>query len=97
MTSLLVKMAEQTTLAPPPLPEPLHWLIVMLKVEAVVPVAVQARPTSVPPLAEPLHWVIAALVADCNGMHPVVRPPPEPTHWSTVAAASSKLTPLKLS
>ena len=47
--------AEQITSAPPPLAEPLHWLIVTRCVDDWVPVAVHVSPTSVPPLAEPLH------------------------------------------
>jgi hypothetical protein len=53
-------LAEQMTRAPPPLAEPLHWLIVTRWAADFVPVAVQVSPTRVPPLAEPLHWVIAA-------------------------------------
>jgi hypothetical protein len=95
-TALFVTFAEQITRAPPPLAEPLHWLIVTLWTEDSVPVAVQVSPTRVPPLAEPLHWVIVApaLVAG-KGTQPVVMPPPEPTHWSTVAAVAPVLRPMK--
>jgi hypothetical protein len=34
-------LAEQMARPPPPLPEPLHWLIVTAKVEDLVPFAVQ--------------------------------------------------------
>jgi hypothetical protein len=78
---LLVKLAEQIMRAPPPLAEPLHWVIVTGRAEAMEPVAVQVMPTRVPPLAEPLHWVIAALVVVAGkGLQPVVIPPPDPTH-----------------
>src|ERR1035437_9695440 len=97
LTALLIRLAEQMTRAPPPLAEPLHWLTVTPWAEAIVPVAVQVRPTRVPPLAEPLHWVIAApVVLAGKGSQPVVIPPPEPTHWFTVAAVEPGLTPEKL-
>jgi hypothetical protein len=76
-----VMFAEQMTRAPPPLAEPLHWLILTAWAPECVPVAVQVIPTSVPPLAEPLHWVIAAPdVVAGKGEQPVVMPPPDPTH-----------------
>jgi hypothetical protein len=97
MTALLTMLAEQLTLAPPPRPEPLHWLTVTTRAEAIVPVAIQVIPTRFPPLAEPLHWVIAApVVVAGKGVQPVVRPSPEPTHWLTVTADEPGLTPTKL-
>ena len=57
---MFVMFAEQMTKAPPPLAEPLHWLMVTPRVEDIVPLAVQVSSTRVPPLAEPLHWVSAA-------------------------------------
>src|SRR6476661_7078390 len=52
------RLVEQMTRAPPPLAEPLHWLILTPLDEGFVPVAVHFSWTRVPPLAEPLHWVI---------------------------------------
>jgi hypothetical protein len=100
----LTTLAEQTTRAPPPLAEPLHWLIVTGWAEAIVPVAVQVRPTGevrVKPLAEPLHWVIAAPVIVLGKgsqwiVWPTMPPAPEPTHWFTVAAVEPGLTLMKL-
>src|ERR1700675_3480804 len=61
-TCLFVMVAEQMTRAPPPLAEPLHWLMRTPWDEGFVPEAVDSSRTRVPPLAEPLHWVIVALV-----------------------------------
>ena len=81
VTTWLVMLAEQSIRPPPPEPEPLHWLIVMTRAEAIVPLAMQSIPTRWPPLAEPLHWVIAAsTVVAGKGSQPVVMPSPEPTH-----------------
>ena len=94
LTALLITLAEQMTRAPPPLADPLHWLTVTPWAEAIMPVAVQVSPTRVPPFADPLHWVIAApVVLAGKGSQPVVIPPPEPTHWFTVAAVEPGLTP----
>ena len=46
-----------------------------------------------------LSWrsrIVAPVVVAGNGSQPVVIPPPEPTHWFTVAAVVPALTPLKL-
>jgi hypothetical protein len=43
MSALVTMLAEQIIRAPPPLAEPLPWLIVTSRAEAVVPVAVQAE------------------------------------------------------
>jgi len=49
-------LAEQTTLLPPPLAEPLHWFIVTGSEALTVPDAAQLDgETSPPPLPEPLH------------------------------------------
>src|SRR3954470_8104963 len=81
--------AEQMTSAPPPFVEPLHWLIVT-KPDACAPLAVHVNSTSVPPFADPLHCVMSApLVVAGKGSHPVVIPPPDPTHWFTVASTTS--------
>lgn len=86
-TRRFVMFAEQMTRDPPPLAELLHWLILTSPSDDRVPVAVHCSPTSVPPFAEPLHCVIVALVVVAgNGSQPTVMPPPEPTHWLTVAA-----------
>jgi len=93
----LVMLEEQMTNAPPPFAESLHWLTVTLAVADAVPVAVQVNATRVPPLAEPLHCVIVApLVVAGNGSQPMVMPPPEPTHWLTVALVEPGLRPMKL-
>ena len=90
-------LAEQMTRAPPPLVEPLHWLIRTLWAEDFVPVAVHCRLTRVPPLAEPLHWVIVApVVLAGNGSQLLAMPSPEPTHWFTVAAVARAFSPMKL-
>ena len=77
-TELFWMLAEQTSRLPPPLAEPLHWLI-----EHGEPGGLRARrsadrPTSVPPLAEPLHWVIVApeVVAGKGSQTIVGRSPP---------------------
>src|SRR5687768_13849412 len=86
-------LAEQTSRLPPPLAEPLHWLIRTTRPADSVPLALQIRPTSVPPFAEPLHCVIVApVVVAGNGSHTIVAPmapdSPDPTHWLTVTAVS---------
>ena len=88
--TLEVICARQTTTAPPPLPEPLHWLIVTGSAEFEVEVrTVQVtRIVPPPPLPESLHWVIVALVVLPIGLHDTVGapppPPPEPLHWLIV-------------
>ena len=95
--TLFDTFATQITRDPPPLAEPLHWLIVTAKAGDCVPTPLQVSPTRVPPLAEPLHWVIiAGLSRAGNGSQPVVSPSPEPTHWLTVAAVGAGSTPTKL-
>jgi len=92
-----VMLAEQITSAPPPLAEPLHWLIRTLTLDDFEPDAVHFSPTRVPPLADPLHCVIVApVVVAGNGSQPVVMPPPDPTHWFLVALDEPGLTPTKL-
>jgi hypothetical protein len=88
LTRTFLMLAEQMTSAPPPLAEPLHWLIVTPWDEGFVPLAVHLSWTSVPPLAEPLHCVIVApVVVAGKGSQPMVMLP-EPTHWLTVAAVA---------
>ena len=95
-TATFETVAEQMTSAPPPLVDPLHWLMVMPAPGAWVPLAVHVKPTSVPPLADPLHWVtVAPVVVAGNGSQPVVIPPPDPTHWFTVTATGAGATPTK--
>ena len=90
-------LAEQMIRAPPPLAEPLHWLILTPWAGDFVPVAVQVEDlTRPPPLPEPLHWVIVAPeVVAGKGMQAIFLPPPpaEPTHWSTEAFVAPKLSP----
>ncbi|MEJ7696052.1 MAG: hypothetical protein WKF78_05370 [Candidatus Limnocylindrales bacterium] len=94
---LLSIFEEQMTSPPPPLADPLHWLIVTPRLEDSVPVAVQVSPTRVPPFAEPLHCVIVASTAVAgNGSQPLVSPSPEPTHWFTVALVVFGSMPTKL-
>src|SRR5450759_3787527 len=65
--------------------------------EAIVPVAVHFSSTRVPPLAELLQWVIVALVVVAGkGSQVFATPPPEPSHWFTVAAVAPGLRPTKL-
>ena len=53
---LVVMLVEQTILLPPPLVEPLHWLILTGSEALTVPDAIQLDgETSPPPLPEPLH------------------------------------------
>ena len=91
------RRAEHTVRVPPPLAEPLHWLIVTTRPEDWLPVAVQVRDVP-PPLAEPLHCVMAAPVVFAGyGLQaftvPVVT---DPTHWLTVAAVTDGVKPTKL-
>jgi len=53
-TNTLLILAEQTVRVPPPLLEPLHWLIRTASPVERVPVAVQVSDVP-PPLPEPLH------------------------------------------
>ena len=76
----------QVTVAPPPLPEPLHWLTVTGSAAAWVDGVTVHRTRMVPPppFPEVLHWVIVALVVLPSGTHTVVGavppPVPEPLH-----------------
>ena len=91
---LFVTLASQITVAPPPFPEPLHWLTATLRNEVVVepePTVHLTRCVPPPPLPEPLHCVtVAPVVLAGNGLHAVVGavPPPSPDalHWLVVAA-----------
>lgn len=91
--TLVVTLALQVTVAPPPFPEPLHWLMVTLRSELVVeadPTVQRTRCVPPPPLPDPLHWVtVAPVVLAGNGEQSVVGavPPPSPDalHWLTVA------------
>jgi hypothetical protein len=87
----LVTLAVQTTVAPPPLPDPTHWLIVTGSAAVLVDVVTVHRTRRVPPppLPELLHWVTVAPVVLPIGEHTFVGcvPPPVPAelHWFTVA------------
>lgn len=91
--TLSVRLVRQVTVAPPPLPEPLHWLTVTFRSEVVVDPEVTVHLTRCvppPPLPESLHWVTVALVVLAgNGLQATVGavPPPSPDllHWLTVA------------
>jgi hypothetical protein len=82
--TLVVNPVRQVTVAPPPLPEPLHWLTVTTSIELVVEFESTLHCTRCvppPPLPDELHWVTAApVVFDGNGSHRTVGavPPPVP-------------------
>jgi hypothetical protein len=80
----LVKLVEQVTVLPPPLAEPLHWLMVTGSADA-PPVTLHCtRVLAPPPFPEPLHWVTVAFVVLATGAQTTVGcvppPVPEPTH-----------------
>ncbi|MBG6185602.1 hypothetical protein IWX65_003583, partial [Arthrobacter sp. CAN_A214] len=85
----------QVTVAPPPLPEPLHWLMVMGSAADIVfdPTVHWTRIVPPPPLPESLHWVTVAFVVEPIGVQTTVGsvPPfwPEALHWFTDPAAVS--------
>lgn len=93
--------AVQMTVAPPPLPEPTHWLIVTGRATVDVDVVTVhlTRRTPPPPLPDWLHWTMSALVVEPFGLHCVVGavPPPVPAwlHWLIVAGDDSA-TPVML-
>ena len=81
--------------APPPLPEPLHWVMVA---PVVTPIGLQSRVGAVPPpVPEPLHWLIDAgtavpspvmVLVMCTVQVTVPPPPlPEPLHCVTVVTS----------
>ena len=86
-----VRDAVQVTVAPPPLPEPLHWSIVTgIAALLVDDVTVHCtRRVAPPPLPEELHWLMAALVVLFLGAQSVVGlappPVPEPMHCLMLA------------
>jgi hypothetical protein len=88
---LVVIRALHVTKSPPPLADPLHWLIVTgQSVDAVeVDIEQVTRIVAPPPLPDPLHWVTSAPEVDPNGVQLVVGsvppPPPDPMHWLIVA------------
>jgi hypothetical protein len=87
----LTTLALQVTVLPPPLADPLHWLILTLIAEVTVDVVTVhfTRLLPPPPLPDPLHWVMVAPLVEPSGLHWVVGcvPPPfpDPMHWLTVA------------
>ena len=84
---LLVIDDVQVTRLPPPLPDPLHWLMVTGNAEDTVEGPTVQVTMAPPPLPEPLHWVIVAPDVELDGLHVRLAPPPsaEPMHWLTVA------------
>jgi hypothetical protein len=92
-----VTLAVQVTVAPPPLPEPTHWLTVTGSAAVFVDVVTVHRTRFVPPppLPEWLHWVTVALVVLPIGEQIFVGcvPPPFPAvlHWLTVAGVAVAL------
>jgi hypothetical protein len=87
----LLMFVLQVTVAPPPLPEPLHWSTWTRSADVTVDVGtVQVtRPAAPPPLPEPLHCVTSAFVVLETGAQAVPPAAPsvaDPTHWFTVAA-----------
>jgi len=88
-STLFVMLAEHTVRVPPPLDEPLHWLIVTARPEDWVPDAVQVSDAP-PSLPEPLHWVIVAVVVVAgSGLQALTVPVvTDPLHWLTVASVT---------
>jgi hypothetical protein len=88
---LLVTEDEHVTVAPPPLPEPLHWSIVTGSAALVVDgdTVHLTRIVPPPPFPELVHWVTAALLVLPSGLQDTVGcvPPPVPDwlHWLMVA------------
>jgi len=88
---VVVREARQVVVEPPPLADPLHWLMVTGSAAPWVDGSTSQRTRSVapPPLPELLHCVIVAPVVLPTGVHWTVGwvPPPwpEPLHWFTVA------------
>jgi hypothetical protein len=78
----LVTEDEQMTIAPPPLPDPTHWLMVTGSAAVFVDVVTVhlTRLVPPPPLPELLHWVTVAPVVLPMGEHTFVGcvPPPVP-------------------
>jgi len=76
--------------APPPVPELLHWVIVAF---VVLPIGLQETGFAPPPPPEPLHWLMVAgelsatpvMLLVIFTVQVTVPPPPlpEPLHWST--------------
>jgi hypothetical protein len=89
----VVRPVRHVTVAPPPLPEPLHWFTVTVRTEVVVEsgsTVQRTRCVPPPPLPDSLHWVtVAPVVFAGKGSHSTVGavPPPVPDelHWLTVA------------
>jgi hypothetical protein len=69
---LLVNVAIQVTVLPPPLEEPLHWLIVTGSAVAAPVTSHCTRVLAPPPFPEPLHWVTVAPVVLATGAHTTV-------------------------
>lgn len=73
--------------APPPVPELLHWVIVAF---VVLPIGLQETGLAPPPPPEPLHWLMVAgelsatpvMLLVMLTVHVTVPPPPlpEPLH-----------------
>jgi hypothetical protein len=90
---LLVRPVRHVTVAPPPFPEPTHWLTDTTMSGVVVEFELTVHCTRCvppPPFPELLHWVtLAPLVVAGNGLQRTVGavPPPSPDvlHWLTVA------------
>ncbi|HVE64553.1 MAG TPA: hypothetical protein VNB94_12225 [Mycobacteriales bacterium] len=91
--TVLVTEDAHLTVAPPPLPELLHWSMVTGSAAAWVEGSTVhwTRIVPPPPLPEPLHWVMVALLVLPMGLQETVGsvppPVPEPLHWLIVAAA----------
>jgi hypothetical protein len=78
--------------APPPFPDPLHWVTVAF---VVLPTGAQTKVGSIPPpVPDPMHWLTVAPVVDVPVETSFVNvtlqvkllPPPTmmPLHWLTV-------------
>jgi len=92
----VVTVVVHVTVAPPPLPEPLHWSIAIGTVFG-LPVTEQVTlRVAPPPLPEPLHWLTVGGVGAPDvfgGLQKVgSAPPPVPdsTHCTTVTSTSAE-------
>lgn len=69
---LFVSVVMQVTVLPPPLEEPLHWLMVTGSADEPPVTSHCTLVLAPPPLPEPLHWVTAAPVVLATGAQTTV-------------------------
>jgi hypothetical protein len=83
-TKLLVNVVIQVTVLPPPLAEPLHWLMVTGSADEPPVTSHCTLVLAPPPFPEPLHCVTVAPVVLATGAHTTVGwvppSPPDPMH-----------------